>query len=296
MNREVFISCALTGAGDTVGRTPHVPVTPAEIAESGLAAAAAGASILHIHVREPGTGKPSRDLVLYREVVERIRDANDEVILNLTGGMGGDLLFGDADPMDLQPGTDFVAAEERIAHILELRPEICSLDCGSLNFGDLVYATTPSWLRRMAGLIREAGVKPELEVFEIGHLRMANQLIAEGLIAAPPLFQLCLGIRWAADASPRTMAFMADMLPPGAVWAGFGLGAAQFPMMAQAVLLGGHVRVGLEDNLLLRPGVPATNAELVSQAVRVIEALGAEVIGPDATREKLTLPKERPGC
>jgi uncharacterized protein (DUF849 family) len=296
MNREVFISCALTGSGDTVGRSPHVPVTPTEIAESGLAAAAAGASILHIHVREPGTGKPSRERALYREVVARIRDANDSVILNLTGGMGGDLMFGDANPLDLKPGSDFVAAEERIAHILELRPEVCSLDCGSLNFGDLVYATTPTWLQRMAGLIRNAGVKPELEVFEIGHLRMANQLIAEGLITAPPMFQLCLGIRWAADASPRTMAFLADMLPAGAVWAGFGLGAAQFPMAAQAVLLGGNVRVGLEDNLFLSRGVPATNAELVAQAVRVIEALGADVLGPDATRRKLDLPKERPGC
>ena len=296
MTPEVFISCALTGAGDTVGRSPHVPVTPAQIADSGLAAAAAGASILHIHVRDPASGKPSRDLALYREVVARIRDANDSVILNLTGGMGGDLIFGAADPLALHPDSDFVTPEARIAHILELRPEICSLDCGSLNFGDMVYATTPTWLRRMAGLIRDAGVKPELEVFEIGHLRMANQLIAEGLIAAPPMFQLCLGIRWAADASPRTMAFMADMLPPGAVWAGFGLGAAQFPMAAQAVLLGGHVRVGLEDNLFLRRGVPATNADLVTRAVRVIEALGAEVAGPDATRSKLQLPQERSGC
>lgn len=296
MNPEVFISCALTGAGDTVERSPHVPVTPAQIADSGLAAANAGASILHIHVREPGSGKPSRDIALYREVVERIREANDTVILNLTGGMGGDLIFGEADPLTLQPDSDFVAAEERIAHILTLRPEICSLDCGSLNFGDMVYATTPGWLRRMAGLIRDVGVKPELEVFEIGHLRMANQLISEGLIVAPPMFQLCLGIRWAADASPRTMAFLADMLPPGAVWAGFGLGAAQFPMAAQAVLLGGHVRVGLEDNLFLRRGVPATNADLVARAVGVIESLGGEVIGPDATRQKLQLSKERPGC
>lgn len=289
MNRKVFITCALTGAGDTVCRSPHVPVTPKQIAESGLDAAKAGASILHIHVRDPDTGKPSRSLDLYREVVERVREHNDEVILNLTGGMGGDLIFGENAPFPLQSGSDFVSAEERIAHIVELRPEICSLDCGSLNFGDMVYATTPTWLARMAALIREANVKPELEIFEIGHLRLANHMIEQGLIASPALFQLCLGIKWAADACSRTMAHMASMLPLGATWSGFGLGAMQFPMIAQAVLLGGNVRVGLEDNLFLSRGIPATNAQLVERAARIVELLGAEVIGPSETRAKLGL-------
>lgn len=287
MSRDVFITCALTGAGDTVGRSPHVPVTPEQIARSGLDAAAAGASIIHIHVRDPETGKPSRNLALYREVVQRIRERNDDVILNLTGGMGGDIVFGGGDPFDLQPGTDFVSAEERIEHILDLRTQMCSLDCGSLNFDEMVYATKPSWLRRMAGLMRDAGVKPELECFEIGHVRMARQLIEEGLIAPPPMFQLCLGVKWAADASTRTMATLADMLPSGAVWAGFGLGAMQMPMVAQAVLLGGHVRVGLEDNLFLSKGVPATNAQLVEKAASIVGLLGHEIAGPARTREIL---------
>jgi uncharacterized protein (DUF849 family) len=294
MTAGAFITCALTGAGDTAGRSPHVPVTPAEIAESGLAAAAAGASVLHIHVRDPRTGGPSRSLDLYREVVARIRDRNDSVILNLTGGMGGDMVFGPDAPFPLQPGSDFVPAEERIEHILELKPEICSLDCGSLNFGDMVYATTPTWLRKMAGLIAEAGVKPELEVFEIGHLLMARQLIDEGLVAAPPLFQLCLGIRWAADASPATMAHLVGMLPPGALWAGFGIGAAQFRMAAQALLLGGNMRVGLEDNLMLRRGEFATNAQLVERAVAIAGTLDIQVLGPDDTRKLLGLTIPRP--
>lgn len=294
MTAGAFITCALTGAGDTAGRSPHVPVTPAEIAESGLAAAAAGASVLHIHVRDPRTGGPSRSLDLYREVVARIRDRNDSVILNLTGGMGGDMVFGPDAPFPLQPGSDFVPAEERIEHILELKPEICSLDCGSLNFSDMVYATTPTWLRKMAGLIAEAGVKPELEVFEIGHLLMARQLIDEGLVAAPPLFQLCLGIRWAADASPATMAHLVGMLPPGALWAGFGIGAAQFRMAAQALLLGGNMRVGLEDNLMLRRGEFATNAQLVERAVAIAGTLDIQVLGPDDTRKLLGLTNPRP--
>lgn len=287
MARDVFITCALTGAGDTVSRSPMVPVTPQQIAQSGLDAAAAGASIIHIHVRDPETGKPSRRLDLYREVVDRTREKNEDVILNLTGGMGGDIVFGPEDPFDLQPGTDFVGARERIEHILDLRTEMCSLDCGSLNFDEMVYATKPGWLRSMASLMRAAGVKPELECFEIGHVRMALQLIEEGLVAAPPLFQFCLGVRWAADASPRTMMTMADMLPPGAVWAGFGLGASQMQMVAQSVVLGGHVRVGLEDNLFLSKGVLATNAQLVERAASIVTLLGETVADPAATRRIL---------
>ncbi|MGE0238727.1 MAG: 3-keto-5-aminohexanoate cleavage protein [Parvibaculaceae bacterium] len=289
MNRDIFITCALTGAGDTVGRSPHVPVTPAQIAASGLDAAKAGASILHIHVRDPATGKPSRELVLYREVVARIREKNDDVILNLTGGMGGDIIFGPQDPFDLQQGTDFVSAEARIEHILDIKPEMCSLDCGSLNFDEMVYATKPSWLRRMAKLMREVSAKPELECFEIGHVRMARQLIEEGLIAAPPLFQLCLGVKWAADASPQTMTALAAMLPRDAVWAGFGLGSMQMPMVAQSALLGGHVRVGLEDNLFLSKGVHATNAQLVERAAAILSLLGVNVADPATTRSILAL-------
>jgi uncharacterized protein (DUF849 family) len=291
VNENVFITCALTGAGLTAGKTAHVPVTPKEIAESGIAAAEAGAAILHIHVRDPTTGLPSRRLEYYREVVTRIRDAKPEVILNLTGGMGGDVVLGADDPMDFGPGTDLVGAEERIEHILELKPEICSFDCGSLNFDDLLYVTTPSYLRRMAKLIREAAVHPEIEVFDTGHVRLAKQLIAEGLFAEPYLFQLCLGIRWGAEASTDGMKALRDMLPPNVIWSAFGLGRAQMPMAAQAVIMGGHIRVGLEDNLFLERGVPATNAQLVERARRIVELLGARVLGPTDVRKVL---RQRP--
>ncbi len=289
MNHEVFITCALTGAGDTVGKSPHLPISPKEIAESGLAAAAAGAAILHIHVRDPATGKPSRSLPLYREVVDRIRDVNPDVILNLTGGMGGDVVLGAGDPREFGPGTDLVGPEERIEHILDLKPEMCSFDCGSLNFDDLLYLTTPTYLRRMARLIGEAGVHPEIEVFDTGHVRLARQLITEGLFAEPYLFQLCLGIRWGAEASTAGMKALHDMLPPGATWAGFGLGRAQMPMVAQAAIMGGHVRVGLEDNLFLEKGVPATNAQLVERARCIVELLGARVLAPSEVRTRLSL-------
>lgn len=289
MNEEVFVTCALTGAGDTVKRSPHVPVTPEQIARAGLDAAKAGASILHIHVRDPETGAPSRRVDLYREVVERIREENQAVILNLTGGMGGDITLGEKAPLPPGPGTDLVGPEERIEHIVALRPEICSLDCGSLNFDDLLYLTTPTYLRRMAKPIRELGIRPEIEVFDTGHIRFARQLIAEGLIPEPPLFQLCLGIKWAAEASTRGMKAMQELLPPNAIWAGFGLGRMQMPMVAQAVLLGGNVRVGLEDNLYLDRGVPATNAQLVERAVKIVELLGARVLSPAETRTKLGL-------
>jgi len=289
MNEEVFISCALTGAGDTVKRSPHVPITPEQIARAGLDAAKAGASILHIHVRDPESGAPSRRVDLYREVVERIREENHEVILNLTGGMGGDVTLGEEEPLPPGPGTDLVGPDERIEHIVALRPDICSLDCGSLNFDDLLYLTTPTYLRRMAKSIRHLGIRPEIEVFDTGHIHLARQLIGEGLIAEPPLFQLCLGIKWAAEASARGMRAMQELLPPNAIWAGFGLGRMQMPMVAQAVLLGGNVRVGLEDNLYLERGVLATNAQLVERAAKIVELLGAHVLSPAETRAKLGL-------
>src|SRR3984957_17518946 len=272
---EVFITCAVTGSADSVRKNPHVPVTPAQIAASALEAHAAGAAIVHLHVRDPQSGLASRDPALFREVVQRIRSEKSGVILNLTGGMGGDILFGpEQEPLALRPGTDFVGPQERIAHILELGPEIGTLDCGSLNFDEQLYGTTPNFLRSMARAYQSLSIRPELEVFELGHIELAKQLLAEGLIDQPPLFQLCLGIKYGAPASSEAMQAMRDALPPGAIWSGFGLGRMQMPMVAQAVLLGGNVRVGLEDNLYLDKGVLATNAALVARARAIIELLG----------------------
>jgi uncharacterized protein (DUF849 family) len=287
---EVFITCAVTGSADSVSKSRHVPVTPAQIAAAALDAHTAGAAIVHLHVRDPHSGAASRDPALFREVVDRIRQANREVILNLTGGMGGDLVLGpEQAPLDLASGTDFVGPSERIAHVLELLPEIGSLDCGSLNFDEMLYGTTPGYLRRMARAYREKNVRPELEVFELGHIELAKQLIAEGLIDQPPLFQLCLGIKYGAPASPEAMQAMRDALPAGALWSAFGLGRLQMPMVAQAVLLGGNVRVGLEDNLYLERGVLATNAQLVERARTIIELLGARVLSAPQTRDRLAL-------
>ena len=289
MNREVVVTCAVTGAGDTVDKHPDVPVTPKQIAEAAIEAAEAGAAIAHIHVRDPETGKAARDPALYRDVVSRVRDSGTDVIINLTAGMGGDFAPDAQDPSRGGPGTDMIGPEARLTHVEELRPEICSLDCGSLNFADAVYISTPSYLRTMAARIKDCGVKPEMEVFDLGHLRFANELVAEGLIEAPPLYQICLGIPWGAPADTATMKAMADMLPEGAVWAGFGIARMEMPMVAQAVLLGGHVRVGLEDNLYLDRGVLATNGQLVTRAIEIIERLGARAVTPAEAREKLKL-------
>lgn len=289
MSREVIISCALTGAGSTTSKSPHVPVTPAQIASDALAAAAAGASIVHVHVRDPVSGEPSREVSLFADVHQRIREKNADLILNYTGGMGGDLWFDLKTSATLSPRSDFVGAAERIQHTTELRPEIGSMDCGSLNFGEMVYATTPNLLRSIAAAYRDNGVKPEIEVFELGHIEIAKVLIDEGLILPPPLFQLCLGVSHGAPATPGAMMAMRDALPPGAIWAAFGVGRMQFPMVAQAVLLGGHVRVGLEDNLYLEQGVLATNESLVRKAVRMVGDLGATVVSPDRAREILML-------
>jgi uncharacterized protein (DUF849 family) len=285
---EAFITCAVTGSADSVGKNPHVPVTPAQIAASALDAHAAGAAIVHLHVRDPSTGLASRDPALFREVVDRIRRQNTAVILNLTGGMGGDLVFGaQRKPLAFGNGTDFVGPDERIAHVLELSPEIGSLDCGSLNFDELLYATTPNFLRTMAQAYRRQNVRPELEVFELGHIELAKQLLKEGLIDEPALFQLCLGIKYGAPATSAAMQAMRDALPPGSLWSAFGLGRMQMPMVAQAVLLGGNVRVGLEDNLYLDKGVAATNAQLVERARAIIELLGVRVLTAAETRERL---------
>jgi len=295
LSSAVFITCAVTGSGDSVRKNANVPVTPEQIATSALEAHSAGAAIVHVHVRDPSSGAPSRDPALYREVCERIRGSNDEVIINLTGGMGGDLLLGPDDaPLNYGSGTDFVGPRERIAHIVELLPEIASLDCGSLNFDEVLYGTTPRYLRNMAQEYRRTGVRPEIEVFELGHIELARQLIAEGLIETPALFQLCLGIKYGAPATTEAMQAMRDALPPGVHWSAFGVGRLQMPMVAQAVLLGGNVRVGLEDNLYLEKGVPATNAQLVERAVEIVELLGARVQSAAEARQRLGLAPTRP--
>ena len=294
MNFDVVITCAVTGAGDTVGRHPAIPVTPKQIAEAALEAAKAGAAIVHCHVRDPDTGKGSRDVALYREVVARIRAADTDVVINLTAGMGGDLIVGpDEEPTAFGADTDLVGALERLPHVQELLPEICSLDCGSLNFDDdsLVYVSTPAMLRRGAKRIRELGVKPELEIFDTGNLSFALQMLRENLLEEPPLFQLCHGIPWGAPADAGVFKAMVDQLPEGANWTGFALGRYQMAFAAQAVILGGNVRVGLEDNLYLDKGVFASNAQLIERARKIVELMGARVLGPDETRAKFALVK-----
>ena len=293
MNHDVIITCALTGAGDTTARSPHVPVTPKQIAAAAVEAAKAGATVVHCHVRDPHTGKFSRDVALYREVMERIREADIDIIVNLTAGMGGDLEIGGGEnPMEFGPNTDLVGPLTRLAHVEELLPEICTLDCGTLNFGDgdTIYVSTPAQLRAGAKRIQELGVKAELEIFDTGHLWFAKQMIKEGLLDTP-LFQLCLGIPWGAPADTTTMKAMVDNLPVDAVWAGFGIGRMQMPMAAQAVLLGGNVRVGLEDNLWLDKGVLATNGQLVERAGEILSRLGARVLTPAEGRIKMGLTK-----
>ena len=296
MTDEAIITCAVTGAGDTVGTHPQLPVTPKQIAEAAIEAARAGAAVAHIHVREPQSGAPSRKLEYYREVVERIRTGDVDVVINLTTGMGGDLIVDDARPTVAGPGSDMAPALERLEHVEALLPEMCTLDCGSMNFydGDYVAVVTPNQLRTMATRVKELGVKPELEVFDTGHIRLANKLIEEGLIDGPPLFQLCLGIPWGAPADVRTMIAMVDLLPPEAHWAAFAISRLELPFVAQSLLLGGNVRVGLEDNLYLRRGVLASNAQLVERAVAIVESLGARALTPAETRQKLGL--RRPGA
>ena len=292
MNTEVIVTCAITGAGDTVGRHPAIPVTPKQIADSAIEAAKSGATICHMHVRDPETGKGARDVKYYAEVVDRVRSSGVDMIVNLTAGMGGDLEIGAGEePMKFGPNCDLVGPMERLAHVEELKPEICTLDCGTLNFGDgdLIYVSTPKQLRAGAKRIQELGVRPELEIFDTGHLWFANKLVIEGLIDDPPMYQLCMGIPYGAPPEPSLLTTMAAQIPPGVVWASFAIGRMQMPWVAQSVLLGGHVRVGLEDNLYLGRGNKVTNAELVANAVTIITAMGAEVATPDEAREILKL-------
>ena len=294
MNADVFITCAVTGVGDTTDASELVPITPRQIADAAIEAAAAGAAVAHIHVRDPATGKGARDVALYREVVERIRSADADVVLNLSAGMGGDLVLGgEEEPLPLDPdGTDLAGAAERLAHVEELMPEICTLDCGSLNFaagGDYVLVNTPGILRAMARRIQELGVRPELEVFDTGHLVLVKELIRDGLIDDPVLIQLCMGIPYGAPDDPTTLMTMVGALPAGCTFSAFSIGRMQLPYVAMAALAGGNVRVGLEDNIYLSRGKPATNGQLVERAVTILEAMNARVLGPDAVRTKLGL-------
>ncbi len=297
MNTDVFITCAVTGSGGTQDRSPHVPRSPKQIAESAIDAAKAGAAIVHCHVRDPETGVPSRDLALYREVTERIRDADVDVVLNLTAGMGGDIVFGSTDaPLPVRDGTDMVGATERVAHIAECLPEICTLDCGTMNFAeaDYVMTNTPGMLRAMGRMMTDLGVKPEIEAFDTGHLWFAKELVKEGVLKAPALVQLCMGVPWGAPDDLNTFMAMVNNVPNEWTFSAFALGRNQMAYAAAAVLAGGNVRVGLEDNLWLDKGVLATNAQLVERAVGVIEGMGARLIGPAAVREKLGLTKRAP--
>ena len=297
MNREVFITCAVTGSGSTQDKSPHVPRSPAQVAASAIDAAKAGAAVVHCHVRDPETGAPSRDLALYREVTDRIRDAEVDVVLNLTAGMGGDMVFGGPDaPLPLGDGTDMVGAAARTAHVAECLPEICTLDCGTMNFAeaDYVMTNTPGMLTAMGTIMTKLGVKPEIEAFDTGHLWYAKQLVQDGVLESPALVQLCMGVPWGAPDDLNTFMARVNNIPNGWTFSAFGLGRHQMPIAAASVLAGGNVRVGLEDNLMLDRGVLATNAQLVERSVTIIENLGAKVIGPDAVRETLGLTKRAP--
>jgi uncharacterized protein (DUF849 family) len=289
---EAFITCAVTGAGASTGKNPHVPITPGQIAAAAVEAAKAGAAIAHIHVRDPRTGKGSRDPALYAEVVARIRDAGTDVIVNLTAGMGGDLVLGGAEqPLPLGPGTDLAGAGERLRHVTDLLPEICTLDCGSMNFaeGDYIMTNTPGMLRAMARRVQALGVRPEIEVFDTGHLVLARQLVQEGLIDDPVMIQLCMGIPYGAPDDPQTLMAMVNNLPPGAVFSAFSIGRMQLPYVAMALLAGGNIRVGLEDNIWLARGVPASNGQLVERAAVIMQAMNVRLLGPAEVRAKLRL-------
>jgi uncharacterized protein (DUF849 family) len=292
MQRKIIISCAVTGSADSPGKNPAVPVTPEQIAKSSIDAAKAGAAVVHIHVRNPQTTKPSMDGALYREVVERIRASGTDVLINLTTGPGARFEHDPQDPTKASPASTLRGPEDRVRHVVELRPDICSLDMGSLNMGSRVFINTPQHLQTMAVAIRDIGVLPELEVFETGHLLLAKRMIETGHIKPPGMFQLCLGISWGQPATPEAMTYMRNLLPPGSPWFAFGISLYQFPMVAQAVLLGGHVRVGLEDNLYLEKGKLApSNAALVEKAAHIIEVLGDQVASPAEAREILGLPR-----
>lgn len=289
MNNEVIITCAVTGSGDSADKSDKVPVTPEEIAASAVEAAKAGAAVAHVHVRDPETGKASRDVGLYEETAKLIRESGVDIILNITAGMGADFVPSDEDPNVGGPGSDMASVADRVKHIEKIKPEICTLDAGTMNYATSAYIATYEMLRETARRIQAAGVKPEIEVMELGHIRQAKELIKEGLIDNDPLFQLCLGIPYGAEATTETMLTMRNLLPKNAMWASFAIGRMEMPFVAQAVLLGGHVRVGLEDNIYLDRGVLASNGDLVTRAKEIIERMGAKTLSPAEARKKLKL-------
>jgi uncharacterized protein (DUF849 family) len=291
MNYDIIITCAVTGSGDAAGKHPQLPKTPEEIANAAIEAAQAGAAVAHIHVRDPETGQAGRKFEWYEEVVERVRASSADVIINLTAGMGGDYVPHPEDPGRGGTGTDMATPIERLAHVVKLLPEICTLDVGTQNYANSAYVSTPEMLREMAKIIQTCGVKPEIEVFELGHVWFAKQLLKEGLLDAPPLFQLCMGIPWTAEANTENMLALRNMLPENAIWAGFGIARMQMPMVAQAMILGGNVRVGLEDNLYLEKGVLASNGQLVERAGQIVERLGGRILNAAEARKKLGLEK-----
>jgi len=298
MNREAFITCAVTGAGSTQDRSPFVPRSPKDIARNAVEAAKAGAAIVHCHVRDPITGAPGRDPAMYREVTDRIRAAEIDVVINLTAGMGGDIVTGPAEkpyPLD-DRNTDLVGATERVRHILECRPEICTLDCGTMNFAEANYimANTPEMLRAMGQMMTDAGVRPEIEAFDTGQLWFGKRLVDEGILERPALVQLCMGIPWGAPDDLNTFMAMVNNVPDDWVFSAFSLGRNQMPYVAASVLAGGNVRVGLEDNLMLERGKLATNAQLVEKAVEILVRLGVRILGPDEVRRKLGLVRRPP--
>lgn len=297
MNQDVFITCAITGSGSTQDRSPHVPRSPQQIADSAIAAARAGAAVVHCHVRDPETGVPSRDPKLYRELTDLIRASDVDMVLNLTAGMGGDMIFGSAEkPLPLADGTDMIGATERVVHIGECRPEICTLDCGTMNFAeaDYVMTNTPGMLAKMGKLMTSYGVKPEIEAFDTGHLWLAKQLVADGVLESPALVQLCMGVPWGAPDDLNTFMAMVNNVPSDWNWSAFAIGRNQMAYVAAAVLAGGNVRVGLEDNLWMSKGELATNEGLVARARVIIEAMGARIMGPADVRAKLGLTKQMP--
>lgn len=295
MLSEVVMTCAITGAGDTAGKHPGLPITPKQIADAAVGAAKAGASIVHVHVRDPETGKGARDTELFRETVGRIRDNGIDIVINLTGGMGGDLVIGPPEePMRFDlAASDIATPSERYAHVKDLLPEICTLDCGSMNFGldNFLAVNTLPHLRAMAGLAQQLGVKPEMECFELGHVEFGKRLIQEGLISGVPLFQMCMGIPGGAPSTTGSLVAMVNEAPAGANWSAFAIGRMQMPMLTQAMMLGGNVRVGLEDNLFLERGRLASNEELVERACTIISLLGGRVLTPAETRTKFGLSK-----
>lgn len=297
-NLHPFLTCAVTGSGSSQQRSPHVPRSPKQIADSAIDAAKAGAAIVHCHVRDPETGVPNRRPDLFRQVVERIRDADTDVIVNLTAGMGGDLVFGDVEsplPLDMA-STDMAGATERVAHVAECRPEICTLDCGTMNFAeaDYVMTNTPGMLRAMGKMMTDLGVRPEIEVFETGHLWFAKQLVEQGLIEHPVMVQMCMGIPWGAPDDLNTFIAMVNNMPSNWTFSAFSIGRNEMPFVAAAVLAGGNVRVGLEDNLWLRKGELATNAQLVEKAATIVTNMGASLMPPQQVREQLKLTKRAP--